>query len=1051
MTTPSTSLDPRTQLIPNLVDHYADAKPDAVYAEYPVNPMSYDEGYKAITYKTLANAINGIAHWLTKSLGPGHGEILAYLGPNDLRYPALVLGAVKAGYCMFLTSPRNSTEAHRSLVGRLNCTTFLAPVPHPPFVKTIVDAIPGPFNVMGVPSLDELLTTEYPPFAYDKVYPDDSSDRLVVLHTSGSTGIPKPIIWTLESAVKHMHMQRLDIPAGYEGQDRKGFGKRMYLTMPPFHAAGIGHLLVVTMPVNVTLIMPTATGLPTAAGLVAARKQTPFEWATVVPSIIQELAQDPEALEYCSTHLEYVVYAGGDLPQAIGNTVAAKVPLMNGYGASELGILNVIHSPARDPLTDWRYLQFHPELGVEHHHVSGGEYEAVLVRSPEREGHQFPFSIFTDRQEYRTNDLMIPHPTKAGLWRPSSRLDDIIVFLNGEKTNPVSMEQHIVATNPEVTGCLVVGAQRFQAALLVELDRKPLGGDYAAIEKLWPSIEEANIQAPAHARIAKSHILFTSPEKPMLRAAKGTIQRSSTLEFYAREIEKVYTDADEFFRLDARDLPGPGGVDDVGQVTEFIRGSILAITGWSVAKLSDGENWFNLGFDSLQAITATRVLKQGLNLPNLTPNVIYMHPTVTGLAHALLRQGREESTEIKSQGLMRERDDLLQEFVGQIEAPNAQRSKAENTQIVILTGSTGQLGTYLLDTLLKTPSVKHVFCLNRAGRARDRQQERLVTYGLDPVNEARVTFWHADLRQAGFGLQSEQLKQLQQTATLVIHNAWAVNFNLSLASFKPQLAGVVNLINFTGQASHAPRLVFVSSISSTMGYGGTNDGLMPETVIQTTIPAPNGYANSKYIAEHLLAHAAQKGYNPAFARVGQVAGPIRSHGLWSKSEWFPSLVLSSLHLSALPETIGQALDRVDWVPVDLLAEILVDLSLLESPGVGVYHPVNLHPQSWKDIRPVVADALQVLGKPMKIISLREWILRVRQDIELVSQDQEKLQIQLAKNPAAKLLDFFEDMMHQTEAENALDATGTALMSQKLQMVDAVKAEWIQKWVKEWVQ
>lgn len=805
------------------------------------------------------------------------------------------------------------------------------------------------------------------------------------------------------------------------------------------------------MPVNVTLIMPTAAGLPTAASLIAARKQTPFEWATVVPSIIQELAQDLKALEYCSTHLEYLVYAGGDLPQAIGNTVAAKMPLMNGFGASELGILNVIHSPTRDPLTEWRYLQFHPELGIEHRHVSGGEYEAVLVRSPERERHQFPFSIFTDQQEYRTNDLMVPHPTKPGLWRPSSRLDDIIVFLNGEKTNPVSMEQHILAANPEVTGCLVVGAQRFQAALIVELDEKYLGGDSAAIEKLWPKIEEANIPAPAHARIAKSHILFTSPEKPMLRAAKGTIQRASTLKLYAQEIEKVYADADKFPQLDVRDLCGPGGVDDVVQVAKFIRGSILAITGWSATKLTDEKNWFNLGFDSLQAITATRVLKQGLNLPNLTPNAIYTHPTVTGLTYALSHPDCEGSTEAKSQGLMQERDELLQEFIGQLDVPKAQYPEAIDTQTVILTGSTGQLGSYLLDTLLKTPSVKHVFCLNRADRAHDRQQERVATYGLDPVDAARTTFWKADLSQAGFGLQPEQLKQLEQTATLVIHNAWAVNFNLSLTSFKPLLAGVVNLINFTGQASYAPRLFFISSISSTMGYGHTNDGLLPETVIRTTTPAPNGYANSKYIAEHLLAHAAQQGYNPAFARVGQVAGPIRSHGLWNKSEWFPSLVLSSLHLNALPETIGQALDRVDWVPIDLLAEILVDLSLLKSPGVGVYHPVNLHPRSWKDIRPVVADTLQVPGKTIEIIPFQEWILRVRRDIELDSPGTEKLQMQLVENPAAKLLDFFEGVMRQTEAENVLGATSTALMSEKLQMVDAVKAEWIQKWVKEWVQ
>lgn len=139
---------------------------------------------------------------------------------------------------MFLTSPRNSIEAHRSLMERLNSTTLLAPVPYPPFLQAIVDAIP--VDVMGVPSLETLLTTKYPLFEYHKVYPGDASDRMVVLHTSGSTGIPKPIIWTLESAVKHMHMQRLDIPAGYEGQDRKGFGKRMFLTMPPFHVSLIG-------------------------------------------------------------------------------------------------------------------------------------------------------------------------------------------------------------------------------------------------------------------------------------------------------------------------------------------------------------------------------------------------------------------------------------------------------------------------------------------------------------------------------------------------------------------------------------------------------------------------------------------------------------------------------------------------------------------------------------------------------------------------------------------------------------------------------------------
>lgn len=98
--TPSADWDIYNQLLPHIVDHYAQVKPDAIYAEYPVNPMSYDDGYRPITYKAFANAINGLAKWLTETLGPGHGETLSYLGPNDLRYPALVMAALKAGYCV---------------------------------------------------------------------------------------------------------------------------------------------------------------------------------------------------------------------------------------------------------------------------------------------------------------------------------------------------------------------------------------------------------------------------------------------------------------------------------------------------------------------------------------------------------------------------------------------------------------------------------------------------------------------------------------------------------------------------------------------------------------------------------------------------------------------------------------------------------------------------------------------------------------------------------------------------------------------------------------
>lgn len=121
--------------------------------------------------------------------------------------------------------------------------------------------------------------------------------------------------------------------------------------------------------------------------------------------------------------------------------------------------------------------------------------------------------------------MYTPHPTKANLWAYGGRSDDIIVFLTGEKTNPTTME-HQIASHPEVKAVLVTGAQKFQAALLIELnDEKELGPSERAvvIERIWPKVQDANQVCPAHAKIAKTHILLVDPKRPMGRAGKGTV------------------------------------------------------------------------------------------------------------------------------------------------------------------------------------------------------------------------------------------------------------------------------------------------------------------------------------------------------------------------------------------------------------------------------------------------------------------------------------------------------------------------------------------------
>lgn len=57
-------------------------------------------------------------------------------------------------------------------------------------------------------------------------------------HTSGSTGLPKPITWTHESAVRHMRNTDLEPPeGGFTSAERLMAGKRVMVTTPPFHVS----------------------------------------------------------------------------------------------------------------------------------------------------------------------------------------------------------------------------------------------------------------------------------------------------------------------------------------------------------------------------------------------------------------------------------------------------------------------------------------------------------------------------------------------------------------------------------------------------------------------------------------------------------------------------------------------------------------------------------------------------------------------------------------------------------------------------------------------
>jgi acyl-coenzyme A synthetase/AMP-(fatty) acid ligase len=99
---------------------------------------------------------------------------------------------VKAGYCIFLTSRRNSIAAQESLLKTIGYTKILTPTPRLAAATAMLDALS--LSAYEVPTVDDLLAKEYPHFEYTKSYPADADDIIAIIYTSSSTGIPKPII-----------------------------------------------------------------------------------------------------------------------------------------------------------------------------------------------------------------------------------------------------------------------------------------------------------------------------------------------------------------------------------------------------------------------------------------------------------------------------------------------------------------------------------------------------------------------------------------------------------------------------------------------------------------------------------------------------------------------------------------------------------------------------------------------------------------------------------------------------------------------------------------
>ncbi|KAI1081041.1 putative NRPS-like enzyme [Whalleya microplaca] len=1060
------------RLIHLIPDELAIKVPTHSLFSYPKTGRPQD-GFVDVSAKAFANAVNRTSWYLESLLGKAQNfATIGYMGANDIKYILLMFGAIKCGYKMLFLSPRNNLEGHLNVLEGASCCVLLRD--HRTNIDHILES--RAMRTGTIPDLEQLLDdTLVPLYPYTKTFVEACNDPCLVLHTTGSTGLPKPITWKIGILSTYEAWRTIPQVNGYvPTTEIYQQARRAYTSMPLFHTSGLNSAITWSLLLGVTLVYGAPNVVPNSVYTDEMHKYAKVDASLGAPSLYEELSRDVKSLKWISK-LQYVVASGAPLSDSAGDAISQYTRVISNLGSTETACLQRL-APA---IEDWSYFYWHPtHSGIEMREYMDGLYELFLVRNTKLARYQGIFSTFPEIQEWSMSDLYSRHPdpSKPFLYRYRGRKDDVIVLSNGEKVSPALMEATL-QSSPLVKGAMIVGRGKFQPAAIIDLGKEPpetTTGRHELLIELLPFISEANKHAPAHGQLDQYHILFADPGRPVHYLGQGKIQRYRTYLLYEKAVEDLYNateNAEEDMGIMISDLAELPSIDfdNRRSIKKWLQALVFQMC--DNQELRDVDNFFEAGIDSLQVIRIARELKLQIQLANIKlrgrgarfPGIIYSNPTLSQLSEALFNatgvvRAMDSGYETEEESNVDEYDragnmqSLLDKYANTLPLENESRAvPATKGLVVLLTGSTGSLGSYILNELYKDDSVTHIVCLDRSSGAAEHHARTSPERGLNYLSHRHVEFLKANLSMPQLGLSDEVYNRLRSTVTHIIHNQWPVNFNWILPLFEPYIAGVRNLACLAASSLHNAFILFISSVSSVGEWKG--EGHVPEAPVADLSAAANmGYGESKLISECLLDQAAKIcGVRSASCRVGIVAGPIeRREGLWNKHEYIPSIIVSSQALGAFPSAFPGR-DCIDWLPVDKVSKILVEILHFASKDTEcitqTFHVVNPRTTSWSSDVATTLIPMYPSGT-MRGVEFEQWVEELRNSAE----EAEKTgQFEVEQNPALRLLDFYTDISSfgARQGSRWLPSARAELASSTLGNLGPLKQDWLENWMIQW--
>lgn len=462
----------------------------------------------------------------------------------------------------------------------------------------------------------------------------------------------------------------------------------------------------------------------------------------------------------------------------ISSLVKHGVNVKTTYGSTEIGppLRSIPHT--RENPKCYSFRNCYPDDDkIKMEEVGPNLYECIIYKG---------FGIAAELWEgkdpnepYRTNDLFTQEPPKSGNYVLQGRRDDILVHSDGNNTSAGKLQLDIQAANPIIKNILAVGHSRRCVGLLVEIKEDAKIPAAEGRESVWDTVQKINLGSPRHSQILKSMIYILPLGQRLPVTPKGNVKRNEAISVFSDAIERMYQNMEEDKKGSMLEINGKS-------LRSMIRCAVAEVLDLDADTVDISTNFYDLGMDSVAALQLRQLL--GASIGRVSTRAIFEHPSVQRLATYF---GEENKQAPKEDDFFRVNEVIakLSTDLSSWPSNTPKLGKMMDGQVVLLTGATGSLGAVLLEKLVTSSVVRKVYVLLRGSDGQLKLNQAFAACGMDfEALEQAGKFEVLDYRMRDplLGLDAEKYHHLSAEVTMVIHNAWKVDFNQPLETFEAE-------------------------------------------------------------------------------------------------------------------------------------------------------------------------------------------------------------------------------------------------------------------------